>query len=604
MRRKEGEESLVLAERVGRRVEGEEDGEVLRRLGAVERCLLEGKGLRRGGGGREGRESSGMSEGRDVRGVCRTMEAREGLEGRDSSEANMQVGTRAVKPRRRHGRMLKSGSGSRYVDGGIWPAVEVAFLQDSDRSTPIYHCAPAVATWPLSGPALQDLTHLHPATERIFPLWQVYLENVNPLLRILHVPTTQRQLLQASGSLAGIPPSFEALMFAIYYAAVASMQSSVPSQSHAERMALLDKHGTGVEQALSKASFMASPPPPDMFALQALVIYLLCARASGHRSAELVWSMTGIATQLARRLGLHCDTSRLGVSPFEAEMNSRLWWYVVVLDTMAAQDMDLDPSISDSDPLPPLPHNIDDQMLEPAMTRPVRNSDQRTEMVFGLRLIDLTRLARSVLFPTAVDMPHEAKLAQITSLRSRLEEHDHDALDTNTALCSFVRSATEIELSRLLTAVHILQRAESASPAETGENVREGAANDASSQADHPGGRHPNAISGNALAALQHLHCAQSSPTAQRRFLWFVQRSAEYDSVLALLYSLGIGLNFQGGLASDETRVAQVRREVDEFFARRQQQSSPLGSGEGGGGAWGGDRRWGMLKALYAEFLR
>ena len=71
---------------------------------------------------------------------------------------------------------------------------------------------------------LLNLHALHPSSDRIFLLWQLYLENVDPLIKLIHTPSVQRLILQASRQLADVPPAVEALMFAIYYAAVVSMQ--------------------------------------------------------------------------------------------------------------------------------------------------------------------------------------------------------------------------------------------------------------------------------------------------------------------------------------------------------------------------------------------
>ena len=89
-----------------------------------------------------------------------------------------------------------------------------------------------------------DLQVLHPPVERIFLLWQVYLDNVDPLIKMIHTPSVQRQILQASKQIADIPPPVEALMFAIYYAAVISMQGAGRCEEDLgeDRKLLLERH--------------------------------------------------------------------------------------------------------------------------------------------------------------------------------------------------------------------------------------------------------------------------------------------------------------------------------------------------------------------------
>lgn len=69
-----------------------------------------------------------------------------------------------------------------------------------------------------------DLRKLHPAPAQIPYLWQVYEENVEPLIKILHVPTAEKMLRDVRKSMDGVSPGNEALMFSIYYAAITSLE--------------------------------------------------------------------------------------------------------------------------------------------------------------------------------------------------------------------------------------------------------------------------------------------------------------------------------------------------------------------------------------------
>jgi hypothetical protein len=63
---------------------------------------------------------------------------------------------------------------------------------------------------------------LHPQVLMI-SLWQKYLENVDPILKILHTSSTQKQLMgNARGQEVASPPT-ECLMSAIHYAAVVTI---------------------------------------------------------------------------------------------------------------------------------------------------------------------------------------------------------------------------------------------------------------------------------------------------------------------------------------------------------------------------------------------
>lgn len=58
-----------------------------------------------------------------------------------------------------------------------------------------------------------DISTLHPESVQIFRLWQLYLDNVDPLLKVTHTPTLQGRIIEAASNISNIKPSLEALMF-------------------------------------------------------------------------------------------------------------------------------------------------------------------------------------------------------------------------------------------------------------------------------------------------------------------------------------------------------------------------------------------------------
>lgn len=76
------------------------------------------------------------------------------------------------------------------------------------------------------GGRAESVTDAHPSTIHILQLWQVYIDNVNPLLKITHVPTIQGQIIQATSRLDRAPKNIEALMFAIYVMAITSLEET------------------------------------------------------------------------------------------------------------------------------------------------------------------------------------------------------------------------------------------------------------------------------------------------------------------------------------------------------------------------------------------
>jgi hypothetical protein len=124
------------------------------------------------------------------------------------------------------------------------------------------------------GGPYQSVTDLHPSTIQILQLWQIYLENVNPLLKITHTPSLQGRIIEAGENLEKVSRSLEALMFAIYLMAITSLtEEEVEGKFHEPRMNLLAKYQHGTQQALFNAGFMRMP---DLTVLQAYLLY--CVR--------------------------------------------------------------------------------------------------------------------------------------------------------------------------------------------------------------------------------------------------------------------------------------------------------------------------------------
>jgi hypothetical protein len=68
-----------------------------------------------------------------------------------------------------------------------------------------------------------DLRKLHPLPSQIPFMWEVFVENVSILIKIIHVPTTGKLVRQAQQDLDCLTPATEALMFSIYYAATTTL---------------------------------------------------------------------------------------------------------------------------------------------------------------------------------------------------------------------------------------------------------------------------------------------------------------------------------------------------------------------------------------------
>lgn len=69
-----------------------------------------------------------------------------------------------------------------------------------------------------------DLSKYHPLLSHSAFLWSVYQENVEPLVKLVHVPQVDIILREARKSSSSLSPADEALVFAIYFSALTSLE--------------------------------------------------------------------------------------------------------------------------------------------------------------------------------------------------------------------------------------------------------------------------------------------------------------------------------------------------------------------------------------------
>jgi hypothetical protein len=119
-----------------------------------------------------------------------------------------------------------------------------------------------------------NLAALHPPVSQIPLYWQLYMENCECLLRILHAPTTSRIVEDAQRDRNGLSKSNELLMFSLYFATITSLSpEEVLMHFGHDKQFLILRYETAVHKALVNAGFLNSQ---DFTVLQAFVLYLVC----------------------------------------------------------------------------------------------------------------------------------------------------------------------------------------------------------------------------------------------------------------------------------------------------------------------------------------
>jgi hypothetical protein len=125
--------------------------------------------------------------------------------------------------------------------------------------------------WGVSG--YVSLRQFHPSPVQIFQLWQIFLENVQPLSRVIHVPSIQKQISTITENLDQIPRGLEALMFSIYLAPMNSISELECQSILKESKTIMHQIFTkATQQALADAEYLKSS---SLVVLQSLTLYLV-----------------------------------------------------------------------------------------------------------------------------------------------------------------------------------------------------------------------------------------------------------------------------------------------------------------------------------------
>ncbi|KAE8449463.1 hypothetical protein EG329_008071 [Mollisiaceae sp. DMI_Dod_QoI] len=329
--------------------------------------------------------------------------------------------TNAGNVQKQFGRLvLQDANRSRYVSSGFWSRVndELDGLKmdsrglDGDSDTSEDEASPEKSPptqelertpWERNtflfghnlGASAPDLREFHPLPSQIPYLLDVFSDNVNSIVRIVHVPTIAKMVRDLRGNrLTSLTPANEVLMFSIYYAAITSMEEDdIMTNFGFTKSELNLKYRLGLEQALAKADFLNVP---DLVLVQAFAIFLCLVRR--HDSPRFVWMMTGLAIRMGQALGLQRDGAHFKhLTPFEIEMRRRSWWVLCMLDVRSSEDQGTEFTIARGSFDTKLPLNINDADIEPEMTQMPTGREGITDMTFALTMFEIGEVAKQMM---------------------------------------------------------------------------------------------------------------------------------------------------------------------------------------------------------------
>ena len=255
-----------------------------------------------------------------------------------------------------------------------------------------------------------SLRNFHPPREQITTYWDIYKSNVDPIIKLLHVPYHQKIFYRAAQDLDNVSKPIEVFMFTIYYAAVTSLSpNDCMTRLGLEKQQALRKYRFATEQALARTGFLNTQ---EFIVLQAMLVFLTCARRSD--DTRYVWTIMGLLVRLAQAQGCHRDGQQFGLKPFETEMRRRLWWQICTLDIRASEDHGTDPTIVEHHFDTKLPLNINDEDISPDMTQTPVEHEGATEMTFDLIRFSVSTTIRHMSYAPPGQGRCQTKMSNVT----------------------------------------------------------------------------------------------------------------------------------------------------------------------------------------------
>ena len=143
----------------------------------------------------------------------------------------------------------------------------------------------------------KDLSSLHPSPVHMVLLCDLYARNVDPMFKVLHIPTLRQLVTKASSNLKSVPSGndVEALLFAVYYAAITSItQEQCKSFFQNDRDSLLARYRSGTEAALVNADLLNTTELGTIQALAVFTVRIFDQHVKFSSPLARAWSMSQV----------------------------------------------------------------------------------------------------------------------------------------------------------------------------------------------------------------------------------------------------------------------------------------------------------------------
>ncbi|KAK5069644.1 hypothetical protein LTR64_008325 [Lithohypha guttulata] len=303
---------------------------------------------------------------------------------------------------------------------------------------------------------MHDMLELRPSPSRIFIIWEIFKDNVDPVMKLLHVPTVNHMITKAAVNPGQLSKAAEALFYSICFAAVVSMKDDQCDQLlGGTKDTLTDKYRFAVEQALARASFLNSS---NLMVLQALALFLTVVKFND--TSRSIWCLAALALQQAQSQGLHRDPTNFKIPPFETEMRRRLWWHIYLQDARAAEDYGADPVSQQIFYDTRMPLNVNDNDLVCDMTEPCAERIGATDMTLCLVRFELANMQRKLRIMTSAESDDQKrnsikeKEKLIDAEHQRMQETYFRHCDPNVPILWVASTIGKLILAKMWLFIH------------------------------------------------------------------------------------------------------------------------------------------------------
>ncbi|KAL4958023.1 hypothetical protein BDW69DRAFT_204741 [Aspergillus filifer] len=218
-------------------------------------------------------------------------------------------------------------------------------------------------------------------------LCQIYLQNVDPIIKILHRPSLSKCMLDGSPypGASQEDHSDQALECAVCYAAANTMSEAQCQEAFkSSKASVVTMYRKMCEGAIERTGLLTTR---NMIVLQAFILYLVGRRSEDEGTA--VWALVALLVRLTVAMGLNTKPSEEtcdGESFFQQQMRLRLWLTVCLMDIQTSFAEASEPLISHRDAASTIPHvaHINDSDFDVDTLHPVASREDLTDTTFAL----------------------------------------------------------------------------------------------------------------------------------------------------------------------------------------------------------------------------